>query len=174
MKGGFEDLVIEYKLATKKVDTYEFANTMRDQYKQLNLLCLDHKVYLQNVLSKIASLDLKVHDPSVRELIQMIAFMHELVDLDKKLLSQSTIFNSVLVDLKANYGLEPLITAYQVESVERVRRELIPRNEFVNKKISLLVSKYFNVSNLEPYSLNLLGSSDSDSWHLTGAIERHM
>lgn len=143
--GGVEDIIIEYKLVPKKVDGFEFASPGKDQYKQMNLLCLDHKSILQNMISEIASLDLKTSDSSAKEIIQMMAFIHQLVDFDKRVLSPASMFNALLIDLKANYGLEVLIESYKSESALLTRKDIVTSDEFVNKKISALVYKYVNV-----------------------------
>jgi hypothetical protein len=144
--GAFGDLGVEYKLALKKMETFEFSSGSRDQYKQPSMICLDHKSILQNLANRISSLDLKsTETSSVKEIIQMIIFIHELVDLDRRILSPATVLNTLLIDLKNRYGLEDLITAYREESVHLIRKELIPKNEFVNKKISLVTYKYLNV-----------------------------
>jgi len=147
--GGTEDVIVEYKLALKKVDGFEFASPGKDQYKQMNLLCLDHKSILQNMISQIASLDLKTNDPTVREIIQMIAFIHQLVDIDKRILSPATMFNASLIDLESNYGLGSLIQSYKAESALLTRKDIVTPEEFVNKKISAMTYKYVN----DPLSL---------------------
>lgn len=138
-------MIVEYRLVMKKPDGFEFSTGVKEQYKQLNLLCLDPKTALQNMLSKIMSIDLKTTDSNLKEIIRMIIFIREVVDLDKRILSSATIFNTLLIDLKTKYGLDSLITAYKVESLELNRRELVSRIEFTNKKISAVAYKYLNV-----------------------------
>jgi len=143
--GGVEDVIIEYKLVPKKVDGFEFTSSGKDQYKQMNLLCLDHKSILQNMISEIASLDLKTSDTTVKEIIQMMSFIHQLVDFDKRVLSPASMFNALLIDLKVNYGLEVLVESYRSESALLNRKDIVTPDEFVNKKISALAYKYVNV-----------------------------
>lgn len=146
---------VEYKLVMKKMETFEFSSGSRDQYKQANMICLDHKSILQNLANRVSSLELKsTENSSIKEIIQMIIFIHELVDLDRRILSPATVLSTLLIDLKTRYGLGELITAYKEESVQLIRKELIPKNEFVNKKISLVTYKYLNVPILHHIHFN--------------------
>ena len=77
------------------------------------MVCLDHRSVLQNLVNKISSLNFKTTDTSVQEIIKTITFIHELVDLDKKILSPATVFNTLLIDLTTSSGFEQLITAYK-------------------------------------------------------------
>ena len=97
------------------------------------------------MLSRIANLDLKTGDTNLNDIIQMIAFIHELSDLDKRILSPSSIFNSLLIELKNKNGFGSFIEAYKDESRELAKVALVDKSEFVNKKISAVVYKYVNV-----------------------------
>jgi len=135
-----DDLVIEYKLVPKKPEPLSPLNNLKDP--KIHNLILNYKQYLQTVLSNIVLFDLKSDDKNLKETIQLMMLIKELVAMDRRILSPASPFYSLLIDLRSKCGLGELLDLYQKDGELVKLEQVLTKQDFINEKFSNIVDKY--------------------------------
>lgn len=120
---------------------------MKEQQRGINSLCCDYRQIIQNLVNRMKDLDVGVPDENLNPLIQFLIFINELRYIDTQLLSKSSPFTPVIVELSNKYGMKKCIEEYRNISAEAAQlpNELVLSDkELENPKLSSVLDKMMN------------------------------